>query len=94
MRPEVGTAAFDQKIPGLWRRSRSGSQDKSTSTQALSSPGQSPRPSAARPPIPAPPPRSPAAPQWIRRGAGRMFESIPLQTQARRAAAEEGAGGG
>lgn len=93
MRPEVGTAAFDQKIPGLWRRSRSGSQDKSTSAGTELSGAVTPSLRGAAP-IPAPPPRSPAAPQWIRRGAGRMFESLPLQTQARRAAAEEGAGGG
>lgn len=35
--PEVGTAAFDQRIHGFWLRSRSGSRNKSKSVRALSS---------------------------------------------------------
>lgn len=92
-RTEVGTAAFHQKIHGFWRRSHSGSPNKSKSTQALSSRGQSSPPFASRCPIPAQPPRSPADPPRLRQQVHSINPQppSPRETQPRQAAAEGGA---
>lgn len=82
---------LDRKMHCFWRRSHSGSQNKSKSIPELSSPGprfgvSHPLPSRLRSPISVPPPRSPAAyltrlwPQQVRFGS--------LETQPRQAAAE------
>lgn len=85
--PEVGTAAFHQKIPGFWHKSHSGSPNKNKSTQALSSRGQSSPPFAARFPHPRTLPRTPAADPPGHRP--RVLFHSP-QNPARQAAAEDG----